>query len=292
MSSLLRKFRDFPIKLDSPMKFSIEKRENCQIIHCNTTLTRQTLEELLELVKSALESFQEISGIVLDFEKKVDMDGLAARTFKDLAMSLRAGRIQLYLMNFTDSTLSTGKSEDIFPTVGLLKDPTMLWHDGTPLEQHRDLFDAIQKGVLSACKQMDPKADIQVQDPFIPGPLANISFDVVSTQPLQTEAKSGTLFLSFPKKTFLKIMTDVHGHAVSKLDASILDGAVELMNILRSQARSHLTRHFFDGGIPHLEESKKAMGLFAEYDFRAAIPFTCDGEPFHALVAMDLGKYK
>ena len=66
--------------------------------------------------------------------------------------------------------------------------------------------------------------------------------DISGTIGLVSDAFNGAVVISFPKETFLKIMSKMLGETITSISKEVEDGAAEITNIVFGQAKTVLNQ--------------------------------------------------
>lgn len=78
---------------------------------------------------------------------------------------------------------------------------------------------------------------------FLKDPENGITGDVSGVIGVISDQFNGSVIISFPEKTFLKVMSNMPGEEITELNKEIIDGAGELTNIIFGQAKAVLNEN-------------------------------------------------
>lgn len=112
---------------------------------------------------------------------------------------------------------------------------------------------------------------------------SGVKYDVSGVIGLSGEAK-GSIVMSFPKDSAMKIVSSFIGEEMKDLNADVSDAIGELANIVAGAAKRDLTAFKIQISLPtvimganhNIMEPKDVMCM--------VIPFTCEGGPFDLAV--------
>lgn len=113
-------------------------------------------------------------------------------------------------------------------------------------------------------------------------PEEQLTGDISGVIALTSDSFHGTMILSFPKATFLKIISKMMGSEVTELTSEIGSGAGELTNIIFGQAKVTLNERGFGihKSLPQVVAGHEESGVNIEKGSRVVIPFETDSGPF------------
>ncbi len=143
-------------------------------------------------------------------------------------------------------------------------------------------------GTMSALK-------IQANIDAVPGKIfrqdeENHTFfgDISGVIGLVSEAFSGSVVISFPEQTFLKIMSTMLGEEFTTITKDIGDGAGELTNIIFGQAKVILNEkgYALKTAIPSVIMGKDHKITALSSGARVVVPFTSDAGDFYVEICV------
>lgn len=113
-------------------------------------------------------------------------------------------------------------------------------------------------------------------------PEEQLTGDISGVIALTSDSFHGTMILSFPKETFLKIISKMMGSEVTEITSEIGSGAGELTNIIFGQAKVTLNERGFGihKSLPQVVSGHEETGVNIEKGSRVVIPFETDSGPF------------
>lgn len=106
--------------------------------------------------------------------------------------------------------------------------------------------------------------------------------DISGVIGLVSDGFTGSVILSFPKQTFLTILSRMLGETFTEITPEIQDGASELTNIIFGQAKAGLNGkgHNIKMALPSVVVGKDHVVLSGTLGPRVVIPFHSDAGPF------------
>ena len=112
---------------------------------------------------------------------------------------------------------------------------------------------------------------------------SGISYDVSGVIGLSGEAK-GSVIISFPRITAIKVVSAFLGEKVASLDDDVTDAVGELANIIAGSAKKNLTDFKINISLPTVVLGER-HSIFEPKDVMCMIiPFTCEAGKFDVAV--------
>jgi len=104
-----------------------------------------------------------------------------------------------------------------------------------------------------------------------------------------TGASNGTIAVTFEEETILKIVSNMFGEEMTKLNNEVADAVGELTNMISGQARRELEENgkIFEAAIPSVVAGKNHQITHYTDGPKIAIPFTTDGGRFTIEVCLE-----
>jgi chemotaxis protein CheX len=112
--------------------------------------------------------------------------------------------------------------------------------------------------------------------------------DISGVIGLISDAFTGSVVISFPAETFLKVMTRMLGEECNEINDMIRDGAGELTNIIFGQAKIVLNKQGFGikTALPSVIAGHDHSVVPMTQGPRVVIPFTTDVGPFFVEICL------
>lgn len=212
----------------------------------------------------------ESNHVLINCEQIVSFPKDWARAFSRLQQQLNKKNCHLKLINVNVATLGELKREGLDTYFKISKDANeALKEFGIVVKRTLDtnFINPFLNATIHVLK-------VQAQTEANPGQIykkkANDKFvgDVSGVIGIVSDAFNGSVVISFPEATFLKIISNMLGEEFTKLDKEIIDGAGEITNMIFGQAKIVL--------------NEKGYGI------KTAIPSVITGKD-HSLSAMTKG---
>jgi chemotaxis protein CheX len=138
--------------------------------------------------------------------------------------------------------------------------------------------------------------EVQCQTKTSPGKLYlkkpgdKFTGDISGVIGLVSEAFSGSVFISFPEKTFLSVMTRMFGEPQTQLTKEIEDGAAELTNIIFGQAKIILNEKGYGikTALPSVITGKDHAVASTTKSVTVVVPFSSDAGDFYVEISTSI----
>lgn len=133
------------------------------------------------------------------------------------------------------------------------------------------------EGTLQVLK-IQAGTEAKAGTPFLKEAKETLAGDISGVIGLVSEHFTGSVVITFPEETFLKIMSRMLGEEFTSLTPEIQDGAAELTNIIFGHAKKVLNEKGYGikMAIPSVVSGKGHSIQNASTNPRMAIPFDCD----------------
>jgi chemotaxis protein CheX len=104
-----------------------------------------------------------------------------------------------------------------------------------------------------------------------------------------TGESNGTIAVTFEEETILKIVSNMFGEEMKKLNSEVADAVGELTNMISGQARRELEENgkVFEAAIPSVVSGKNHQITHYTDGPKIAIPFITDGGRFTIEVCLE-----
>ncbi len=104
-----------------------------------------------------------------------------------------------------------------------------------------------------------------------------------------TGESNGTIAVTFEEETILKIVSNMFGEEMKKLNSEVADAVGELTNMISGQARRELEENgkVFEAAIPSVVSGKNHQITHYTDGPKIAIPFLTDGGRFTIEVCLE-----
>ena len=115
-----------------------------------------------------------------------------------------------------------------------------------------------------------------------------LHLEIIGTLEMESPNFKGRLSLCFPKKTFLKITSNMLGSEYHEITPEIEDSAAELTNIIYGQTKKILSEqgYSFNKSFPKVViQNEKIHQLFKDH-LTIYIPFLCEEGKFFVFVTV------
>jgi chemotaxis protein CheX len=138
--------------------------------------------------------------------------------------------------------------------------------------------------IMATIRVLEIQAQVKAKpgQPYRRDPKERFTGDISGVIGLVSDNFVGAVVISFPEKTFLSIMSNMLGEAVTQLSQEIADGAGELTNIIFGQAKVALNDQGFGikTAIPTVVTGAQHNVHTQTTGPRVALPFESTAGPF------------
>lgn len=264
--------------------FEMSKAEKYFLIKLNGQLDMDLSKEFERRLNAQLPEVA--SDILVDLEKCKAMHPVFLRLLMQAANHAKAKTKKLRVID------PSGKHASYFLEQGMASSLVCV----PTLSAAMTDFSAIPTAKPSASKKVDvnfinpflegtvevlkiqAKTQAKAGAPFLKDPKASFGGDISGVIGLISDHFTGSVVISFPEQTFLKIMSRMLGEEFTEINADIKDGAAELTNIIFGHAKRVLNEKGYGikMAIPSVITGKDHSIQNTSGSPRMAIPFECD----------------
>lgn len=177
--------------------------------------------------------------IFVDCENLVSLSKEWVRNFLKMQINLKSNNRNLKLIHLNSTVHAFLKKEGIDGTFKIAASLREALDDSTGPRQYKLDTEFINPFLTATMHVLKVQAGVEVK----PGQIYKkketdtTSGDVSGIIGIVSEAFNGSVVISFPESTFLKIMSSMLGEVYTRLDKEIVDGAGELLNMIFGQAK-------------------------------------------------------
>jgi chemotaxis protein CheX len=224
------------------------------------------------------------TNVVIEFNPETLLLQPLIRSLMQLRQSLAASQRQVRLVGLTRSKVSLLKQQG--------------------LEHALKTSPSIDEAIADLSKEKTHTLDTRFIEPFLTCPLSVLATQAATTAKhghpfkkqvgekllgdisgvigLVADAFTGSVVISFPEETFLKIMSRMVGEEYTSLTSEIQDGAGELTNIIFGQAKVILNERGYNiqTALPSVIVGGDHAVIASGRAPRIVVPFTSDAGPF------------
>jgi anti-anti-sigma regulatory factor len=268
------------------MNFEVELKAGFGIIHCHVDLSAVTADELYRHLNRlvAISSREPDFAILLDLRHQARVDASVAQELVRVSEHLRRAKRSLVLLHPPKDVLNQlgGRlaCSDGPPEGGT-------WKSGvTPLVSEAVLIDALKNAVLQTCLTLCPTLAVQAEAPFVRGTGFELKADIAAALLVKGGVSEGSIVLGFPKGIYLAILGHMHGQRYTEITQDLEDGASELLNMVRSVARSNAKGYLISREIPEVASGPLLQRQLHGFQGIVVIPFLTPGGHFHCLIGL------
>lgn len=264
------------------LPYQLVTKGPCVIIHIE-----ETNEQVLALAISQdlipMLATQKVN-VVMEFDLATTLSQPLIRSLMQLRQSLAGYQKQLRLVGLSQMRISILKQHG--------------------LEHALKASASIDEAIEDLSKEKTRSLDTRFIEPFLTCPLSVLSTqasvtakhghpfkkevgekllgDISGVIGLVSDAFTGSVVISFPEATFLKIMSRMLGEEYTTLTPEIQDGAGELTNIVFGQAKVILNERGYNiqTALPSIIVGSDHAVITAGRTPRIVVPFTSDVGPF------------
>ncbi len=178
--------------------------------------------------------------VVINCESQTYLPKNWLRTLMKLHMTLRTKNRSLRLTNLNPIMMNSLKAEGVDQIFTVNKDSKEALSQIGIVAPKKTLdtqfIDPFLTAVIHVLK-IQASVDVSPGKIALKTPNTKTSGDISGIIGIISDTFNGSVVISFPEETFLKIMTNMLGEEVTELNQDIVDGAGELTNIIFGQAK-------------------------------------------------------
>lgn len=217
-------------------QYSIEKFEGYSVIKLTGDLDFRTNKNFEEQIDGI--SNDASSHVIADCEHLVSLSKDWVRSLLRIQINLKANNKFLKLIHLSPAIQTHLKKEGMdgtFKISATLKDAL---EETRPQKRTLDT-EFINPFLTATMHVLKVQASVEVTAGQVYVKKADDKYfgDVSGIIGIVSDAFNGTVIISFPEKTFLKVMSSMLGEEYTKLEKEIIDGAGELTNMIFGQAK-------------------------------------------------------
>lgn len=261
--------------------YAVNKNEFCLV----GTLLAPNEQALNDLLRFLIEDAEgQCSDLALDVEGFSQFSVETTRCLLLLRQAISRSQKQIRLLHASGPLAEWIEQQglkDAFKTVNSVDEAIRAFTPSKPLALDTSLF---QPFLVSTMKVLETQASVkpQAHKPYRRGPNEKLLGDISGVIGLVTDSFNGAVVLSFPKATFLAIMSKMLGEEFTELTNDLQDGAAELTNIIFGQAKVTLNNNGFkiQTALPSVIVGADHSVVLPNQGPRLVIPFSSDAGPF------------
>lgn len=221
------------------MAVHVQVEQNYIIIHSNqTTLSEQEAISCVNTVKAQIDRR---SLVIFNFSQAEKTTEPALRTLTRAVSEVtqNEAKVAVVAQPGVKSFISAAGLDRLFPCFGSLEEAINFSRGMAAKENSQEFLNTTLEAVSYTLK-VATNTDVKNEKPHVrsdePGP----NVDIGASVGIVSAPFNGTLILAFPIKTYLGLMSRLLSKECTEIDATIRDGAAELLNIILGQARATL----------------------------------------------------
>lgn len=218
--------------------------------------------------------------VVVNCEDTAEISPSGVRALMQLQQKLKQKNRQIRLVGAGEKILKFLKQEGVeksLRAVLTLRSALVDFGLVTPLSLDVNFINPFLLATLNVLEKQASTKAVQGQI-YKKDPKEKFNGDISGVIGLVSEAFSGSVVISFPKDTFLKIMSRMLGEELTVINKDIEDGAGELTNIIFGQAKISLNEKGYGikTAIPSVISGEGHSVLQMTDGPRVVIPFETD----------------
>lgn len=177
--------------------------------------------------------------LIVDCQMLMSFSKDWVRSLLRLQMALKGSGKSMRLINVNQSVLSYLKKEGIDGAFQISKSLTAALIDLGIIAKRTMDTEFVDPFLTATLHVLKVQASVEAKSgkPFIKKPHEMLVGDVSGVIGVVSDAFNGSVVISFPEKTFLKVMSGMLGEEITTLDKEIVDGAGEITNMIFGQAK-------------------------------------------------------
>ncbi len=268
--------------------YDISKQSDYFLVRLHGDLGAELAKDFEKKITVQLESADQ--DFVIDASSLAEIHPAWTRSLMAIAKHVKATKKQVRVVGASDGVhqwlVSQGLSSAL-PCVADLETACKQLKPQSPTTaQAKPRFDAQLMNIfLNASREV---IEAQVQTPVTPGtpfvrePRDSMGGDISGVIGLTGEQMNGTVVITFPEETFLKLMSKMLGEEFTELNPDLHDGAAEFTNMIFGKAKVELNEkgYGFKMAIPSIVTGKNHTIQNKSKGPRVAIPFDSGVGPF------------
>lgn len=266
----------------SAVPFLVQLKDGYVSVSFMSPLTADLLQSFSDEIFKAI---QPPHHIFLDFKDVGELPQPWIRVFMQAYQKIKADHKHIRIFNASDSLLRQLKDDGLIQSlksVASLRDALV----DVGLMMPPQLLDVnfINPFLTASIKVLEMQASTKAHAGKIykKNPREKFMGDISGVIGLVSEAFTGSVVISFPAATFVKIMSRMLGEEIKEITKEIEDGAGELTNIIFGQAKISLNDHGFGikTALPSVITGSAHSISQLSNGPRMVIPFESDAGPF------------
>lgn len=247
--------------------YQIEHHEGYTVVKLDTILDYYNCKRFSEEIDSIAE---QANHVLIDCEQIVTFPKDWVRILINLQQRLKKMDKELKLIHVNQAVMSLMHAEGIDEIFKVAKDANSALKEFGLLVKRKLNMEFINPFITAALNVLKVQAgtDAIHGKTYLKKPTEQFVGDISGIIGIVSDTFTGSVVISFPEKSFLKIISQMIGEEVQTLDKDVCDGAGEIINIIFGQAKISLNE----------------LG----YGIRSAIPSVVTGKN-HSLSAQTKG---
>jgi chemotaxis protein CheX len=269
-------------------KYLLEKTETYNLLKLGDVLTFNENREFELDIESFLLGAQH--PFIVDFSVVETLSKDWVRSLMRLQLGLKKKHQMMKLVSVSPNIFSFLKKEGIdtaFQIAPTLKEALQDLGLGTKRSLDTEFINPFLDATLHVL-------DIQAQIKSKPGKLClkknekEFQSDISGIIGIVSETFNGSVVISFPEKTFLKVMSSMLGDNFTEINKDILDGAGEITNMIFGQAKISLNEKGYGikTALPSVVHGKSHILTAQTKGSIVVIPFESTAGNFHVEICL------
>lgn len=262
--------------------FTIDKNEGYSVLKIDGDLNFSNCKLFEDQIDNL--SAQSTGHLAVNCEQLVQIPKDWLRAFMRININLKKDNRIFSLLYVNTALLNSLKKEGLDTTFRIAKDLTAALAD-TGITPKRKLDTEFINPFLNATVHvLSVQAQITAEAGavFMKKPTDTMTGDVSGVIGIVSDHFNGSVVISFPEKTFLKVISNMLGEEFTKIDKEIVDGAGELTNMIFGQAKIVLNEKGYGikTAIPSVVSGKDhSLSAFTKAPV-VVVPFTTEHGKF------------
>ncbi|NJL24669.1 MAG: hypothetical protein HC902_05535 [Calothrix sp. SM1_5_4] len=227
---------------------------------------------------------------IIDCEGLSEIIGPWIRVFMQLHRKLSDIEKQIRVINASEALVRNLKTEGVAGSLKISANLKAAMVDLGLVQQKSLDVNFINPFLKAAVKVLETQSSTSAKagQVYKKGPRDRFMGDISGVIGLVSEAFTGSVVISFPSATFLKIMSRMLGEELSEVTKEIEDGAGELTNIIFGQAKIELNERGYGikTALPSVVTGQDHSIMQMTNGPRVVIPFETDVGPFFVEICL------
>lgn len=275
------------------MRFRLESRQDCNLIHFDTNLDQAAIPDYTPLIREAVDKVmnQKSGPVILDFKGKATIDRSFIVTISPFSQQLSAKHKCFYAINLPAAALELLQAAKLKHPIRVVASVAQAIDEASApgeISTHMDLINAIKNGVVGSFKNVAKDLVVTPGKAIVRTSMNAIQTDIAATTEITAIKADITYALCFTEKVFISILSEMHGEKYTTFTPEMNDGALELVNITTSVAKKQMSdaSYVLTKQIPQSVKGALIDKLFSVASCVIIIPFETKYGAFHVQLSV------